>query len=82
MTLRESVYVTGYLACHIAWRGILDGKILGEAFSRVEGLSLYRLIFDISLLARSQNFGYGGPRVKLQSFSHFITKSSQHTPPI
>jgi hypothetical protein len=38
MTLRESVYVTGYLACHIAWRGILDEKILGEALSRVEGL--------------------------------------------
>ena len=38
MTLQESVYVTGYLACRIAGRGILDEKILGEALSRVEGL--------------------------------------------
>ena len=29
---------TLYLACHIAWRGILDGKNFGEALSRVEGL--------------------------------------------
>ncbi len=32
------VDVTGYLACRIAGRGILDEKILGEALSRVEGL--------------------------------------------
>ena len=38
MKLQESVYVTGYLACHIAWRGILDKQILGEALSRVKGL--------------------------------------------
>jgi hypothetical protein len=38
MKLRESVYVTGYLACHIARHGILDKQILGEALSRVEGL--------------------------------------------
>ena len=38
MTLQESVYVTGYLACRIAGRGILDENILGEALSRVEGL--------------------------------------------
>jgi hypothetical protein len=38
MKLRESVYVTGYLACHIARRGILDKQILSEALSRVEGL--------------------------------------------
>ena len=29
---------TLYLACHIAWRGILDGKNVGEALSRVEAL--------------------------------------------
>jgi hypothetical protein len=29
---------TWYLACHIAWRGILDGKNVGEALSRVEAL--------------------------------------------
>jgi len=40
MKLRESVYVTGYLACHIARHGILDKQILGEALSRVEGLYL------------------------------------------
>jgi hypothetical protein len=38
MELCESVDVTGYLACRIAGRGILDEKILGEALSRVEGL--------------------------------------------
>ena len=34
MELQESVGITGYLACHIAWRGILDWKIGGEAFSK------------------------------------------------
>ena len=29
---------TLYLACHIAWHGILDGKNYGEALSRVEAL--------------------------------------------
>ncbi len=38
MELCESVDVTGYLACRIAGRGILDENILGEALSRVEGL--------------------------------------------
>jgi hypothetical protein len=38
MKLCESVDVTGYLACRIAGRGILDEKILGEALSWVEGL--------------------------------------------
>ncbi len=38
MELCEIVDVTGYLACRIAGRGILDEKILGEALSRVEGL--------------------------------------------
>jgi hypothetical protein len=38
MKLQESVDVTGYLACCIAGRGILDENILGEALSRVEGL--------------------------------------------
>ena len=38
MELQESVGVTGYLACHIAWIGIFDKQILGEALSWVEGL--------------------------------------------
>ena len=38
MELCKIVDVTGYLACRIAGRGILDEKILGEALSRVEGL--------------------------------------------
>ena len=38
MELCEIVDVTGYLACRIAGRGILDEKILGEALSRVGGL--------------------------------------------
>jgi hypothetical protein len=38
MELCKSVDVTGYLACRIAGRGILDENILGEALSRVEGL--------------------------------------------
>jgi hypothetical protein len=38
MKLCESGDVTGYLACHIAGRGIVDEKILGEALSRVKGL--------------------------------------------
>jgi hypothetical protein len=36
MELCEIVDITGYLACRIAGRGILDEKILGEALSRVE----------------------------------------------
>ena len=38
MEIWESVYVIRYFACHIAWRGILDGKNFGEALSRVEAL--------------------------------------------
>ena len=38
MEIRESVYVIRYFACHIAWRGISDGKNFGEALSRVKGL--------------------------------------------
>ena len=38
MELCKIVDVTGYLACRIAGRSILDEKILGEALSRVEGL--------------------------------------------
>ncbi len=38
MELCEIVDVTGYLACRIAGRVILDENILGEALSRVEGL--------------------------------------------
>ena len=38
MELCEIVDITGYLACRIAGRGILDENILGEALSWVEGL--------------------------------------------
>ena len=45
MKLCESVDVTGYLACRIAGRGILDENILCEALSRVEGRIPHYLSF-------------------------------------
>ncbi len=75
------------LCFYVFFNGPGDSKHLGSAGRQADeyiaprGKLLMFIILPISLWARSQNFGYGGPRVKLQSFLHFITKSSQHTPP-
>ena len=49
---------TLYLACHIAWRGILDGKNFGEALSLVE--ALYTGISQVAVSANYRGVRWSG----------------------